>query len=134
MTSRRTMLPFLLTLLSTMSICLSPVETEAQPAQLRDIRDAGIIRGLWVSRWEYSSPEDISALFSRSASWGITDVYFQVRGRGDAFYRSEIEPWGAELTGTLGRDPGWDPLDVAIREARQRGLRLHSHWSTFSER
>ncbi len=108
-------------------LCHSPAN-----AQWREIRDAGIVRGLWVSRWEYNNPEDVSDLLSRAASWGITDVYFQVRGKGDAFYRSEIEPWGAELTGRLGQDPGWDPLEVAIREARQRGLRLHAWINTFT--
>ncbi|MFC1629572.1 family 10 glycosylhydrolase [Gemmatimonadota bacterium] len=129
---RRTVLPLLISALTTVSISFSPTQAQAQAAQWRDIRDAGIVRGLWVSRWEYSSPDDISALLSRSAAWGITDVYFQVRGRGDAFYRSTIEPWGAELTGTLGQDPGWDPLEVAIREARQRGLRLHAWINTFT--
>ncbi len=132
MISRRIVLPLLLPAVTALSICFSPVQAQAQAAQWRDIRDAGIVRGLWVSRWEYNSPDDISALFSRTASWGITDVYFQVRGRGDAFYRSTIEPWGAELTGTLGNDPGWDPLEVAIREARQRGLRLHAWINTFT--
>ena len=125
MISRRVVLSCLA--LTTLLLCHSPAN-----AQGRDIRDAGIVRGLWVSRWEYSSPEDVSDLLSRAASWGITDVYFQVRGRGDAFYRSEIEPWGAELTGRLGQDPGWDPLEVAIRDARQRGLRLHAWINTFT--
>ncbi|MFO7768926.1 MAG: family 10 glycosylhydrolase [bacterium] len=61
----------------------------------------------------------------------MTDVFFQVRGRGDAFYRSELEPWASELTGTLGRDPGWDPLQTAIEQARARGLRLHAWINTF---
>ncbi|MFC1595349.1 glycoside hydrolase family 10 protein [Gemmatimonadota bacterium] len=125
MIPRRAVLSFLA--FTTLLLCHSPAQ-----AQWRDIRDAGIVRGLWVSRWEYRSPEDVSALFSRAASWGITDVYFQVRGRGDAFYRSEIEPWGAELTGILGQDPGWDPLEAAIREARQRGLRIHAWINTFT--
>ena len=132
MISRQSVLSLLLPAVTVLAICFSPAQAPAQEAQWRDIRDAGIVRGLWVSRWEYSSPDDISALFSRSASWGITDVYFQVRGRGDAFYRSTLEPWGAELTGTLGQDPGWDPLEVAIREARQRGLRLHAWINTFT--
>lgn len=100
--------------------------------QWRHVRDADVVRGLWVTRWEYHTPEDITALLSRSASFGITDVFFQVRGRGDAFYRSKLEPWGIELTGVLGLDPGWDPLEVAIREAHSRGLRLHAWVNTFT--
>lgn len=53
-------------------------------------------------------------------------VFFQVRSRGNAMYRSAFEPWASELTGTLGADPGWDPLDFAIREAHARGMALHA--------
>lgn len=53
-------------------------------------------------------------------------VFFQVRSRGNAFYRSRFEPWAAELTGTLGKDPGWDPLAFAIEEAHKRGMEIHA--------
>lgn len=58
-------------------------------------------------------------------------VLFQVRSRGNAMYRSAIEPWASELTGELGRDPGWDPLDFAIREAHARGMELHAWFNVF---
>ncbi len=53
-------------------------------------------------------------------------IFFQVRPRGNALYRSSYEPWAAELTGTLGKDPGWDPLAFAIEEAHKRGMELHA--------
>ena len=53
-------------------------------------------------------------------------VFFQVRPRGNTFYKSQYEPWAAELTGTLGRDPGWDPLEFAIEEAHKRGIEVHA--------
>ena len=53
-------------------------------------------------------------------------VFFQVRSRGNAMYRSAYEPWPSELTGVLGRDPGWDPLAFAIEECHARGLQLHA--------
>ncbi len=96
------------------------------------VRDPEVVRGLWVTRWEYRSPDEVTALLSRAADYGITDIYFQVRGRADAFYRSNLEPWGSELTGTLGRDPGWDPLEVAVTAAHTRGLRLHAWINTFT--
>jgi uncharacterized lipoprotein YddW (UPF0748 family) len=97
----------------------------------RNIRDSEVVRGVWVTRWEYHSPESVTALLSRAAALGLTDIFFQVRGRADAFYRSELEPWGEELAGRLGSDPGWDPLEVAVREAHSRGLRLHAWINTF---
>lgn len=48
---------------------------------------------------------------------------FQVRGNGTVCYRSKLEPWADELGG---RYPGYDPLGVAITEARRRGISLHA--------
>lgn len=53
-------------------------------------------------------------------------IYFQVRPRGNTFYPSAIEPWASQLSGVLGRDPGWDPLQYAIDEAHKRGMELHA--------
>ncbi|MEW6062152.1 MAG: family 10 glycosylhydrolase [Bacteroidota bacterium] len=53
-------------------------------------------------------------------------IFFQVRPRGNTLYRSEIEPWAQQLTGELGKDPGWDPLQFAIDETRKRGMELHA--------
>ncbi|MFA6233607.1 MAG: family 10 glycosylhydrolase [Bacteroidota bacterium] len=53
-------------------------------------------------------------------------VFFQVRSRGNAMYRSTYEPWASELTGVLGRDPGWDPLAFVIEECHVRGIELHA--------
>jgi uncharacterized lipoprotein YddW (UPF0748 family) len=58
-------------------------------------------------------------------------IFFQVRGRGDAMYRSSYEPWSAQLTGTLGKDPGWDPLQEVIRLAHERGMEVHAWFNTF---
>ncbi|MBR9977058.1 MAG: family 10 glycosylhydrolase [Bacteroidetes bacterium] len=58
-------------------------------------------------------------------------VFFQVRSRGNAMYRSNFEPWASELTGTLGRDPGWDPLAFAIEEAHARGMELHAWFNVY---
>jgi uncharacterized lipoprotein YddW (UPF0748 family) len=58
-------------------------------------------------------------------------VFFQVRSRGNAMYRSGYEPWAAELTGKLGADPGWDPLAFAIEECHARGLELHAWFNVY---
>lgn len=98
-------------------------------------------RGVWMSRFEYATdrtrnnPEAGRALirdvFERSRKARFNMVFFQVRGNGDAFYRSAYEPWSAMLTGTLGMDPGWDPLEFAVSEAHRLGLELHAWVNTF---
>ena len=72
------------------------------------------IRGAWVTRWAFKSPEDIAHTFDELRSAGINTVFFQVRGACTVLYRSEIEPWSGVLTGKLGEDPGWDPLEIAV--------------------
>ncbi len=53
-------------------------------------------------------------------------VYFQVRPMCDAFYKSSYEPWSSYLTGTRGRNPGWDPLAFVVEECHNRGLECHA--------
>lgn len=81
------------------------------------------IRAIWVTRWDYRSASDIAHVMENCRRAGFRDVLFQVRGAGTAFYRSRLEPWADELGG---RNPGYDPLAAACREAHRRGLRLHA--------
>jgi uncharacterized lipoprotein YddW (UPF0748 family) len=81
------------------------------------------MRGLWITRWDYQTREDVERCLDEAARLDMTDVFFQVRGQADAFYRSELEPWGHQLGGG---DPGYDPLAVAVDRARRLGLRLHA--------
>jgi uncharacterized lipoprotein YddW (UPF0748 family) len=52
-------------------------------------------------------------------------VYFQVRSQGSVLYKSKYEPWSSYLTGRLGQEPSFDPLDFVIREAHKRNLEIH---------
>ena len=81
------------------------------------------IRAIWVTRWDYKTAADIRVILANCRSLGLNRVYFQVRGRSDAFYKSKLEPWAEELGG---KDPGFDPLQVAIDEARKNSLQLHA--------
>jgi uncharacterized lipoprotein YddW (UPF0748 family) len=83
-------------------------------------------RALWVTRWDYSNLEDIQEIVNRAANANFNIVIFQVRGQADAYYHSSYEPWAERLTGTLGRDPGWDPLATAVELAHAAGLELHA--------
>lgn len=61
-------------------------------------------------------------------------IFFQVRARGDAYYRSAFEPWAENLTGTLGRDPGWDPLSFLLSEAHAVGMEVHGWFNLYKIR
>jgi len=98
-------------------------------------------RGVWMSRYEYTGgslqkdPEAakayIRSVFEKARNAKFNMIFFQVRGNGTSFYDSSFEPWAAELTGVLGKDPGWDPLAFAIGEAHRLGLELHAWINTF---
>ncbi|HUU03196.1 MAG TPA: family 10 glycosylhydrolase [Myxococcota bacterium] len=83
-------------------------------------------RAVWVCRTSYNSPDDVRRIISTAAGAGFNVVYFQVRGVADAYYHSSVEPWAAALTGKLGVDPGWDPLQTAIDTAHRAGIELHA--------
>jgi len=61
-------------------------------------------------------------------------LFFQVRARGDAYYRSAYEPWAENLTGVLGRDPGWDPLSFLLAEAHALGIEVHGWFNVYKVR
>jgi uncharacterized lipoprotein YddW (UPF0748 family) len=143
--------PFLAFLLAALAACSSatapgptPPTPPGKPAQPDTApRIAREFRGLWVATvgnidWP-SKPgltvdqqrTELAALLDRAASTGINAIVLHVRPAADAVYRSELEPWGAMLTGTQGVDPGWDPLDVAVREAHARGMELHAWINPF---
>lgn len=94
-------------------------------------------RGVWMSRFEYASKDSNSAkakiqsTFEKARTAKFNMIFFQVRGYGDAFYKSRFEPWSEMLTDSLGKDPGWDPLAFAINQAHQLGLELHCWVNTF---
>ena len=99
-------------------------------------------RGVWVIRTEWAVRADsnrievqrqkIKDIFKEAVEARLNFVLFQIRGNGDAFYRSKYEPWSDILTDTLGKDPGWDPLEFAIEQAHQIGLELHVWFNTFT--
>lgn len=110
----------------------SPTRPAAPPARRSPLPPAfsdGPMRGLWVTRWDYRTPAEVTEAIDRAASLGVTDIFWQVRGQADAFYRSPFEPWGEELLTALPAgvtDPGYDPLELALAQAHARGLRLHA--------
>jgi uncharacterized lipoprotein YddW (UPF0748 family) len=86
------------------------------------------VRAIWVTRFEYQTEADVKTILSNCASLGFNTILFQARGQADAYYRSSIEPWAERLGG---RDPGFDPLEVACREAKRLGLSLHAWVNTM---
>ncbi len=89
------------------------------------------VRAIWVTRFDYKTPLDVSSIVVNCAKAGFTDIFFQVRGNGTAFYPSRVEPWAFELFGRdvskTGTNPGWDPLLTAASWAKRYRIRLHAY-------
>ena len=69
--------------------------------------------------------KELTDILDKMAEGNMHACFMQVRSLCDAMYKSSYEPWSVSLTGTRGKDPGYDPLAFAIEEAHKRGLELH---------
>ena len=69
--------------------------------------------------------KELTDILDKMAAGNMHACFMQVRSLCDAMYHSSYEPWSKSLTGTRGKDPGYDPLQFAIEEAHKRGLELH---------
>jgi uncharacterized lipoprotein YddW (UPF0748 family) len=78
------------------------------------------VRGLWVLRNTLVSRKEIDRMLRQAKDAGFNVLFAQVRGRGDAFYNSSIEPRAEMLA-----DDGFDPLSYLVAEAHRRGFEVH---------
>jgi uncharacterized lipoprotein YddW (UPF0748 family) len=80
-------------------------------------------RALWVLRTSLGSPESITTLVRTARDHGFNTLLVQVRGRGDAYFTSALEPRAADLQ----RQPAsFDPLATVLAQAHDAGLRVHA--------
>ena len=83
-------------------------------------------RALWVVRDKITTKSAIDDLMADATTRGIHDVVVQVRGRGDAYYSSKLEPRAESLS-----DDGFDPLAHLVRAGAAVGVRVHAWGNVF---
>ncbi|MGH2491846.1 MAG: glycoside hydrolase family 10 protein [Candidatus Limnocylindria bacterium] len=83
-------------------------------------------KALWVVRDRITSTHAIDELLADATTRGIFDLVVQVRGRGDAYYRSQLEPQALALAGS-----DLDPLDHLTRFGAAVGVRIHAWGNVF---
>lgn len=110
----------------------APGDVDAVTVEPDAAEPAGELRGVWITRFAYSTRAGLEAIIDRAASANMNAIFIQIRGEGDAYYRSSREPWARRLTGVLGRDPGWDPLQVALDRGRMHGMEVHAYFNVLS--
>lgn len=95
------------------------------------------MRAVWVSYFELSmqnssdkSEKAFTEKFSKIADncigVGFNTLIVQVRPFGDALYNSKYFPWSHVLTGTQGKNPGYDPLKIMCDICKKKGLKIHA--------
>lgn len=81
------------------------------------------VRALWIVRTSLVDEERARAAVRRAAESGFNTLFVQVRGRGDSWYRSSLEP----RADALGDRPGtYDPLAAVLDEAGRLGIAVHA--------
>jgi uncharacterized lipoprotein YddW (UPF0748 family) len=85
------------------------------------------VRALWVVRTTLTSPEKIRQMVNSAADNGFNTLIVQIRGRGDAYYKSRVEPRAVELKD---QPPEFDPFAFTLSEAHKRGLKVHAWLNT----
>ncbi len=70
--------------------------------------------------------QELVKIFDDLKSKNFNTIYFQVRFNGTVLYKSEIEPISYYISGQTGGESSYDPLDFAIKEARNRGFEIHA--------
>ncbi len=83
------------------------------------------IRGLWIVRHNMKSAKTIDAFLEFADKNAFTDLFVQVRGRGDAYYNSHFEPLAEGLA------PDFDPLAYLMRQSRNYKFRIHAWINVF---
>ncbi len=96
--------------------------------------ETGELHGVWISylTWNTLPKEEqafrqaVDQMFDNCKSWGMNAVFVHVRSHGDAMYPSAYAPWSKFVSGTQGKNPGFDPLAYMIQSAHARGLKFHA--------
>lgn len=78
--------------------------------------------------------KNIEQAFDNVKALGLNTVIAQVRPFSDALYESELFPWSYLAGGEEGIDPGFDPLEIMVEEAHERGLRLEAWLNPYRVR
>lgn len=117
------------------SPAFSVTDSKAAETEMRAAWISTVYNIDWPSKSSYGNAEkqkkEYIALLDKLKGAGINTVVVQVRPESDAIYRSKINPWSRFLTGTQGKDPGYDPLAFIVQESHKRGMKVHAWFNPY---
>ena len=99
------------------------------------------VRAVWLTTiggidWPHSysataQKRELTTLLDKLKLANINTVLVQARVRGTTIYPSAMEPWDGCISGTPGRSPGYDALQLVIDECHKRGMECHAWMVTI---
>ncbi|NVI86471.1 family 10 glycosylhydrolase, partial [Actinomadura sp. BRA 177] len=101
------------------------------------------LRGMWIATvggidWPKDTGDSaaeqkkqFTKLLDTAEAMNMNAVFVQIRPNSDAFYDSPYEPWSQWITGTQGKDPGYDVLAFMLKEAHARNLEFHAWFNPY---
>lgn len=120
---------------TTPPVTVEPPITEDRHDELRGAWVSTVFNLDWPSKGSYGKMEvqknEYIKLLDELQGMGMNAVFVQVRPSADAIYPSNLVPWTSFLTGTAGKDPGYDPLQFLIEETHRRGMEFHAWFNPF---
>lgn len=73
----------------------------------------------------------ISQMMEHIQQKQLNTIFVQVRSHGDAYYPSDVYPWSLYVTGTVGKAPEFDPLDILVQVAQKYDITVHAWVNLF---
>lgn len=114
---------------------LTVVNSSAQTNEMSAAWVSTVYNLDWPSSNSKNNPQmqkqELINMLDKLKETGINTIVLQVRPKADALYKSSINPWSDVLTGTAGKDPGYDPLKFAIEEAHKRNMEIHAWFNPY---
>ncbi len=99
------------------------------------------VRGCWISNVaNIDTPNNLEkddykkyliGILETMQSYNMNTAVFQVRPLNDAYYPSDLNPWSRFITGTEGKNPGFDVLEFFINEAKKRNIKVHAWMNPY---
>ena len=124
-----------------LSVCLlsacALIPQEAEALEQSSNSNKNDMRAVWISTVysadypsvqndEQKQKQEFITKLDEIKNMGLNTVVVQMRPKADAFYQSNINPWSEILTGTQGKNPGYDPMAFMIEETHKRDMEFHA--------
>jgi len=117
-------------------LLLHVATTVAQSLPIHAIPPKHEVRAVWLTTiggidWPHSysaasQRRELSQILDQLKLANVNTVLVQTRIRATTIYPSTLEPWDGCLSGTPGRSPGYDALQLVIDECHRRGMECHA--------